>query len=78
MDAKRKNTYKGSVSYGMLWETMKKRGIKKKDLVETYNMSPTLVNRLVKNQNVAVDTIMYLCDILNCQPGDIMEYHRNT
>ena len=73
---KRKNEYEGSISYGRLWETMERRGVTKADLKnpETFNLSPTLVNRLVKNSNVSVDTIMYLCYKLNCQPCDIVEY----
>lgn len=71
---KRKNTYDGSISYRRLWETMERRNVKKVDLKTSFNLSPTLVNRLVKNQNVSVDTIMYLCDRLDCQPCDILEY----
>lgn len=73
---KRKNEYEGSISYRRLWETMERRGVTKTDLKnpETFNLSPTLVNRLVKNSNVSVDTIMYLCYKLNCQPCDIVEY----
>lgn len=55
-------------------ESHAKRDIKKRDLRETYNISPTIVSRLSNNSNVAVDTIMYLCEILDCQPGDLMEY----
>lgn len=75
-DEKRKNKYYGSISYSRLWETMKRRGITKSDLKDPqkFNLSPTLVNRLVKNSNVSVDTIMYLCEGLNCQPCDILEY----
>ena len=74
---RRKNTYSGSISYSRLWETMERRGIKKQDLKgDKFNLSPTLVNRLVKNENVAVDTIMYLCDKLDCQPCDISEYKK--
>ena len=75
---KRRNIYSGSISYRRLWETLERRGVKKTDLKdkEKFNLSPTLVNRLVKNQNVSVDTIMYLCDRLNCQPCDILEYVR--
>lgn len=75
---KRKNLYNGSISYSRLWETMKRRGVKKVDLKnkDIFNLSPTLVNRLVKNQNVSVDTIMYLCDRLECQPCDILEYKK--
>lgn len=74
----RKNLYSGTVSYERLWETLKRRGLKKQDLKgENFNLSPTIVNRLAKNENVAVDTIMYLCDKLNCQPCDIMEYKKD-
>jgi len=53
---------------------MEEKGIKKRELREKYNISPTIINRLNNNGNVAVDTIMYLCEILDCQPSDIMEY----
>jgi len=73
----RKNIYEGSISYGRLWETLKRRGYRKQDLKgEEFNLSPTLVNRLAKNENVSVDTIMYLCYKLNCQPCDILEYKK--
>ena len=71
---KRKNTYKGNISYKRLWETMERRNITKMNLKNDFNLSPTLVNRLVKNQNVSVDTIMYLCDCSDSQPCDIFEY----
>ncbi len=70
----REKQYKGSISYKKLFERMDMKGIKKRDLREKYNISPTIVNRLNNNTNVAVDTIMYLCEILSCQPSDIMEY----
>lgn len=70
----REKQYSGSISYRKLFEVMEEKGIKKKDLREKYNMSPTIVNRLKNNSNVAIDTIMYLCEILKCQPGDILEY----
>lgn len=73
----RRNFYNGSISYDRLWDTLKKRGLKKQDLKgEQFNLSPTLVNKLAKNENVAVDTIMYLCDKLGCQPCDILEYKK--
>lgn len=66
--------YKGNVSYRKLWNLMRERGLRKRNLREDYKMSPTLIKRLTDNANVAVDTIMHLCEILNCQPDDIMEY----
>ena len=70
----REKQYSGRICYRKLFELMEQKNIKKRDLREKYNISPTIVNRLNNNSNVAVDTIMYLCEILNCQPGDIMEY----
>lgn len=72
--SEREKQYKGSISYKKLFEIMGQKGIKKRDLRENYGISPTIVNRLNNNCNVAVDTIMYLCEILQCQPGDIVEY----
>ena len=62
------------ISYKKLFELMEQQNIKKRDLREIYKISPTIINRLNNNSNVAVDTIMYLCDKLNCQPKDIIEY----
>lgn len=62
-----------SISYNKLFELMKKKGIKKIDLRKK-GLSPTIVDRLVKNQNVNTSTIIHLCELLNCQPGDIFEY----
>lgn len=70
----REKQYSGSISYKKLFSLMEEKNIKKRDLREKYNISPTIVNRLNNNSNVAVDTIAYLCEILNCQPSDIMEY----
>ena len=70
----REKQYRGSISYDKLFSLMEEKGIKKRDLREKYNISPTIVNRLNNNSNVAIVTIMYLCEILNCQPGDIVEY----
>lgn len=70
----REKQYNGSISYKKLFSLMEQKNIKKRDLREKYNISPTIVNRLNNHSNVAVDTIMYLCEILECQPSDIMEY----
>ena len=70
----REKQYRGMISYKKLFELMEQQNIKKRDLREIYKISPTIINRLNNNSNVAVDTIMYLCEILKCQPGDIMEY----
>lgn len=62
------------VSYHRLFALMSEKGIKKIDLRNVYGINPKTVNSLSNNRSVTVDTIMQLCEILDCQPGDIMEY----
>lgn len=61
------------ISYRKLFELMESKGIKKFDLRKS-GFSPTIVDRLVKNNNVNTSTIIELCKLLDCQPADIMEY----
>ena len=61
------------ICYNKLFELMKKKKIKKIDL-RNDGFSPTVINRLVKDSNVNTSTIASLCELLDCQPGDILEY----
>ncbi len=62
------------VSYEKLFTLMNERGVKKVDLRNKYKINPKTVDSLVNNRSVTVDTIMTLCEIFDCQPGDLMEY----
>ena len=62
-----------AVSYRKLFALMERKGIKKYDL-RKMGISPTIVDRLVKNSDVNTSTIIRLCEILGAQPGDLMEY----
>lgn len=63
-----------AISYEKLFELMKTKGIRKTDLRNQYHINPKTIASLAKNKSVTVDTIMQLCEILDCQPGDMMEY----
>lgn len=67
-----------AISYAKLFERMKEKSIKKVDLRTKYGLNPKTVDSLTKNRSVTVDTIMSLCEILDCQPGDILEYIPDT
>ena len=57
---------------------LEEKGIKKIDLRNTYKLNPKTVDSLSKNKSVTVDTIMQLCEIFDCQPGDLMEYVKDS
>ena len=66
------------VSYKKLFELMEQKRIKKIDLRTRYGINPKTISSLVNNRSVTVDTIITLCEILDCQPGDIMRYEKNA
>lgn len=62
------------IVYDKLWQTMKRKGITQYALINKYHVSAGQLSRLRSDQNISSHTIDMLCEILNCQPGDIMEY----
>lgn len=70
----RTNAYNGTLSYDGLFQKMEARGITKQRLRTEYRISPTLITRLRNNDNVSLDTILYLCDILECDISEIVSY----
>ena len=62
------------ISYKKLFERMEKKGIKKVDLRTKYGLNPKTVDSLVNNRSITMDTLMILCEVLDAQPGDLVEY----
>ena len=62
------------ISYNKLFEIMKSKG-KTQYYLRKNGISPSIFNKL-KNNTGGLDarTIEKLCILLDCQPGDIMEY----
>jgi DNA-binding Xre family transcriptional regulator len=61
------------VKYDKLFALMKERGINKRYL-RTHGIHAAVVDKLIKSGTIDTTTIGKLCSLLNCQPGDIMEY----
>jgi Predicted transcriptional regulator len=62
-----------TIMYGKLFTLMAKKGITKYYL-RTHGIHATVVDKLIKGGTVNTNTIAKLCDLLNCQPGDILEF----
>lgn len=60
------------VSYGKLWTLLEERGLSQRILSEN-GISSRVMDSLRHNGNLEVITLVKICDILNCQFGDIME-----
>ena len=62
------------ISYNRLWETMRRLGVTQYALIHKYNISPSQITRLKRNESVSTHTIDMFCTILHCKVEDIMEY----
>lgn len=69
MEKEKKNE---NIKYYKLFDLLNRKGLKKKDLLSV--LSPATVTKLSKHGIVTTDTIGRLCEFLDCQPGDLIEY----
>ena len=62
------------IIYNKLWHTLKEKGISQYKLINEYHISSGQLDRLRKNSNINTYTLNQLCEILDCELGDIAEY----
>lgn len=61
------------VSYKRLWKLLIDKDMKKRDLKEAANLSPSLMSRLNQDKSVTVNTLSRICEVLNCRIENVME-----
>ena len=66
------------ITYEKLWTVMEEKGVTQYALIKQHHISPGQITRLKRNESVSTHTIELFCRILQCQPGDLMEYQENT
>lgn len=42
--------------------------------MEAAKLSPTIIARMSKNEPIGTRTLEKICSVLQCQPGDVLEY----
>lgn len=60
------------IRYYRLFDLLARRGMKRTDLYAV--LTPPTVAKLSKGESVTTTIIERICEFLDCQPGDIMEY----
>lgn len=61
------------VSYKPLWVTLAKKGLMKKDLKDMANLTTNITANMGKGQHVSLDTIIRICETLECGLNDVIE-----
>ncbi|MBQ7830981.1 MAG: helix-turn-helix transcriptional regulator [Clostridia bacterium] len=62
------------ISYEPFYKTLKAKNISTYKLINTYNVSRSLLDRLKHNKPISTVTLNDLCSILNCKVEDILVY----
>lgn len=62
------------IIFDKLWVRMEERGITQYQLIQDYGISRGQLDRLKKNGNITTNTLDILCNILDCEAGDITSH----
>jgi len=62
------------IKYDRLWVTLKEKNLSQYKLITEYGIDKAQLHRLRKNMVVKTIILDKLCQILECQIEDIMEY----
>ena len=64
-------------SYDKLWKLLIDKKMKKIDLAREAGIGPNTMSRLSKDQTVQMQILGKICEELNCNIGDIVDYIKN-
>ena len=62
------------IVFDKLWEVMREKSISQYKLINEYGISPAQITRLKRNENVKVSILNTMCNILDCDICEIIEF----
>lgn len=65
------------ITFNPLWQTLKDRGITQYDLLGKYGMSRGMLDNLKHDRSITLNTLNDLCNMLDCDITDIIEYKQD-
>lgn len=63
-----------NVNYKKLWKLLIDKDMMKKDLREQAGLTTNVIAALGKNKHVSTEVLGKICDALNCEVDDIVEF----
>lgn len=66
-----------SFSYKKLWKMLIDNDMNKGDLQKLINTNPSTISRMGRNEPVRLEILGRICEKMNCNIGDIIDYERN-
>jgi DNA-binding Xre family transcriptional regulator len=62
-----------AANYNKLWKLLIDKGMTKTDLRMKTGMSTSTLAKMSNNENVSMEIILRICEILECNVGDVMD-----
>ena len=62
-----------AVSYNKLWKLLIDKGMTKTELRLKTDMSTSTLAKMSKNEVVSMDIMLRICEVLDCNVGDVMD-----
>lgn len=66
------------VSYNKLWKTLIDKGMKKTDLIKEAGISSATLAKMSNNQTVSMETIIKVCDVVDCDICDVITIDKSS
>ena len=61
------------VCYKKLWKILIDKELNKTELAKVANVSGSTITRLAKDETVHLESLIKICDVLDCELQDILE-----
>lgn len=72
--SKQRNGREKMIIYSKLGNYLKSKNMKYIDLQRELGLSPSMTAKFTKNRTISTDTLNKVCEYLQVQPGEIMEW----
>lgn len=66
-----------AISYNGLWKILIDKKLKKTDLIDLVGISTSTVAKMGKGEPVSITVLERICEKLDCDFGDIMNYEKD-
>lgn len=67
-----------AISYNKLWKLLVDKKMSKADLRRATEMASNTMTSLRRDKKVSMDVILRICEVLDCDIGDIMSVRGET
>lgn len=67
-----------AVNYNKLWKLLIDKGMTKTQLQKEVEMSSATLAKMSKNETVSMDTLLRICQVLNCDFNEIIDIKKEN